>query len=1071
MASSAAVPGNVADFGKYKLEEHVGEALKQAWVLRASIREDVDRTDDPWGKPLRAADLLRGALRVRDANSPAFRQLASLLPSSSHPEIEGLEVPLQKFSPWRVTDAVMRSFIVAEPFFKAKGIIWGRDSITFALLAKDDPSLDQLAKEASTTPGLLRDSWYEFVTSRSKHRTPEEWQKWWADAEVPLPRQSFLFTWNPDQSSFSDFDRKLAEIETQGWAIRSWGLGNRLSIPKGARAFLFRQGDDPRGVVGVGEVHAEVQRNAEGPASVEVKWTALSREPLLTLAQVVEETKESEIWKARASGVQLPWEVAQKLEKLWLRMSAAQEFQSVAGYVSDSVPEGELGDELGIRDDVNTLCSVLLAKDVNPPLAVGLFGDWGTGKSYFMEAMHGRIRKVAELSAGAESAAYYSNVVQIRFNAWHYLDANLWASLVTHIFDELSRKLCPQESPEDTKKRLTKELASAKQVRDQAEAEKQAAEKEKIAATTALDIAVNERKAKEVKLAEMRPSDLIQLLTPDEQQQLKTELSSVLKDLGVPPLLNSFSDMQDAVRQAVSLAGRTHAVLRSFSSSPRSTVLLVLVAFGLIAAPVATWVIAHWTKEASLASINMTLGEITAAVTAVALALKKHITKASNLLTQVETKRDEALNLIRARQNEKSKEEQQLESELETLRGKEEIALRQLEQAESRIREIQRKIDEIDAGQNLSRFILERVQADDYRKHLGIISTIRRDFERLGDLLKNGQAGLDKVGRIILYIDDLDRCPTTKVVEVLQAVHLLLAMPLFVVVVGVDLRWLLHSLEEEYTAFHSAERNGDASIQQEWITSPQNYLEKIFQIPFNLNPMQDKGYKKLVKILLPETIHESDHKVFPRPTPTPDGPGADRMPSIDFDTAVQPAEKEELKAQPEKSQPDPNKEIELNPASLRIQAWEREFAESLFAFMPSPRAAKRFANVYRLLKAPLSARGLQKFEGSKEQPGEFQAAMLLLATATGIPQDADKLFRALLSPPTARGTWSQLFAANLALSPAQSAVLAKVVLKGDLKPFQDWVPKVARFTFEAAKSAIAVRNQIAQAAAKGEAGA
>jgi len=50
-------------------------------------------------------------------------------------------------------------------------------------------------------------------------------------------------------------------------------------------------------------------------------------------------------------------------------------------------------------------------------------------------------------------------------------------------------------------------------------------------------------------------------------------------------------------------------------------------------------------------------------------------------------------------------------------------------------------------------------------------------------------------------------------------------------------------------------------------------------------------------------------------------------------------------------------------------------------------------------------------------------------------------------------------------------VLAKVVLKGDLKPFQDWVPKVARFTFEAAKSAIAVRNQIAQAAAKGEAGA
>ncbi|MEZ5024500.1 MAG: P-loop NTPase fold protein [Chitinophagales bacterium] len=43
-----------------------------------------------------------------------------------------------------------------------------------------------------------------------------------------------------------------------------------------------------------------------------------------------------------------------------------------------------------------------------------------------------------------------------------------------------------------------------------------------------------------------------------------------------------------------------------------------------------------------------------------------------------------------------------------------------------------------------------------------------------------------KVERIVLYIDDLDRCPPKKVVEVLQAIHLILAFPLFVVVVGVD---------------------------------------------------------------------------------------------------------------------------------------------------------------------------------------------------------------------------------------------------------------------------------------------
>jgi hypothetical protein len=42
------------------------------------------------------------------------------------------------------------------------------------------------------------------------------------------------------------------------------------------------------------------------------------------------------------------------------------------------------------------------------------------------------------------------------------------------------------------------------------------------------------------------------------------------------------------------------------------------------------------------------------------------------------------------------------------------------------------------------------------------------------------------LSRIVLYIDDLDRCPEKLVVEVLRAVHLLLAFDLFVCVVAVD---------------------------------------------------------------------------------------------------------------------------------------------------------------------------------------------------------------------------------------------------------------------------------------------
>jgi hypothetical protein len=39
---------------------------------------------------------------------------------------------------------------------------------------------------------------------------------------------------------------------------------------------------------------------------------------------------------------------------------------------------------------------------------------------------------------------------------------------------------------------------------------------------------------------------------------------------------------------------------------------------------------------------------------------------------------------------------------------------------------------------------------------------------------------LPAIDRIVLYVDDLDRCPPPRVVEVLEAVHLLLAGRLFV---------------------------------------------------------------------------------------------------------------------------------------------------------------------------------------------------------------------------------------------------------------------------------------------------
>ena len=112
-----------------------------------------------------------------------------------------------------------------------------------------------------------------------------------------------------------------------------------------------------------------------------------------------------------------------------------------------------------------------------------------------------------------------------------------------------------------------------------------------------------------------------------------------------------------------------------------------------------------------------------------------------------------------------------------------------------------------------------------------------------------GDPALPQIDRVVLYIDDLDRCPPKRVVEVLEAVHLILALDLFVVVLAVDPRWLLQSLRLHYSELLADEKQLDA----EWESTPLNYLEKIIQIPFTLRPMGEGGIAALVAGLLPVT--------------------------------------------------------------------------------------------------------------------------------------------------------------------------------------------------------------------------
>jgi hypothetical protein len=262
-----------------------------------------------------------------------------------------------------------------------------------------------------------------------------------------------------------------------------------------------------------------------------------------------------------------------------------------------------------------------------------------------------------------------------------------------------------------------------------------------------------------------------------------------------------------------------------------------------------------------------------------------------------------------------------------------------------------------------------------------------------------------------------------------------------------------------------------------WQTTPQNYLEKIFQIPFSLKPMTLRGYSTFIEaLLLPKQGQESlivtrKSEVSPaNKSLSPEPPNLVPNPSGSGPLPYSPEPHPQPTVVPEDLKP----AFTIHEESLTVKPWEAEFAERLFSLIPTPRAAKRFSNVYRILKAPLRRDRLRVFEGTPELPGEFQVPMLLLAILIGAPEEALEVFP----------LWQT---ALLQRRPADSFQLLKGgavssdrmrILQEKLRPivsdpnfpqapalFAEWIPRVSRFSFDVGRSVESTRYARAAEAA------
>jgi len=368
-----------------------------------------------------------------------------------------------------------------------------------------------------------------------------------------------------------------------------------------------------------------------------------------------------------------------------------------------------------------------------------------------------------------------------------------------------------------------------------------------------------------------------------------------------------------------------------------------------------------------------------------------------------ETKRDKA---IRA--------EKAAVEKLELAKQEQRIAAQAEAEAEKALRESTSQA-------RLGRFIRERASSADYEKHLGLIAMVHRDFQRLSDLMGKMQendinSNIRKIERIVLYIDDLDRCRPEKVVQVLEAIHLLLFFPLFVVVVGVDSRWVSRALYKHYEDMLADETmlkdNNDRRLDRAPADS-QNYLEKIFQVPFWLRKMDSSAVQRLIRSLVPaqeiEAIPDYTNNVKPRELSTMDLPNDEDATEIEEPDGQILAEAKIITTEAEIHQDSLGEPLAPPTESLKITDIELDYMNEIAPLMPrTPRSIKRFVNIYRLYKAGLSTLALTRFLGTRKKPGNFRAVQILLALVTGEPRLAQAVFRELLNEGAAEKQLSSL---------------------------------------------------------------
>lgn len=702
----------------------------------------------------------------------------------------------------------------------------------------------------------------------------------------------------------------------------------------------------------------------------------------------------------------------------------------------NDVPDGP--DRLRLRVEVNALAEAIALEDMAPPMAVGVLGGWGAGKSFVLHMIEERIQEIRcePVAPGSGPMPFVGHPYLIQFDAWTYAKGNLWASLMQRIFVDLDRQIALEQliarelgdelKPEARSEvwRVISKLSRAGQERLRSTdlgrralgivARLDSGEATEARLWSVLG-ALKEEEVTRLREAE-RALAIAETARADTRADLAQEIDASIADdtrrsawaaVGARLLQKAHDrwgrrgkgddSRPPTFDEVTELVGWYRLI-------PNGQVLLPMIVI-LLAGAVCALVGKFEPIVAALTAAMSVAGAIWTGIARFNRWIAKEKDSFDEAVAGYRANADAAERLeaalSRARRADAAPagdeqppagadpgEDEARDAKIARLAGELLQHDRDLDARKAEVTSRKRRVGMATQKLSVADFVRQRLESGYYAGKLGMLHQIKADLEDLSESLlrePRGEPCAEQLfprgkPRIILMVDDLDRCPPDKVVEVLEAVQLLVKTPLFVVVLAMDVRYVTRALEKVYSGVLT--RWGEPS--------GLDYIEKIIQIPYRVRPVQESAVGGFLRAQMsPLWIDGNGHGEQDAGAPATSGAahvaaGADDGGADELEVGERPRLAEprpsysELRALPTRTQ-------HFTTGDLALMS------ECCKAFDVSPRTMKRLVNVFKLLKIIWFRRGQEN--GPEESVKRAMLALLVIAAR--FPDHMRQLLHAL----------------------------------------------------------------------------